>query len=183
MRVTEILKGAGLVDFSSVNETVLEAASNFGIAVHKATELWDKGTLDINSLSEPLIPYLEAWKKFRKDYNIDYKPEEIERKLYSKKWDFEGTPDRDPKEIKGEFVLPDIKSSTTMLPSVAIQTAAYQALYEENFDYKIKQRWGIQLLPDGTYKIHIYKNLSDNTIFFSALNVYRWKKENGLWKP
>jgi hypothetical protein len=175
-RVTEILRGAGLIDFSMVPASIMAPAQRFGSAVHKATELCDKGTLDIDILSEPLIPYLDGWKKFITDYNITIKPDEIERQFISKIWGFKGTPDRWPL-VGNKRTLIDLKSSTSMYPATAIQTAAYQILLEEN-GIKIQQRWGVQLNNKGTYKIEVYKKISDRTVFLSALNIYKWKGEN-----
>jgi len=175
-RVTEILREVGLIDFSHVPLSIMEPAQKFGSAVHRATELWDRGTLDIEILSEPLIPYLEGWKKFLKDYDITINPDEIEQQFTSKKWGFKGTPDRWPM-IGKKRTLIDLKSSTSMYPVTAIQTAAYDILLEEN-GIKIQQRWGIQLNEKGTYRVEPYLKLNDRTIFLSALNVYKFKKEN-----
>ncbi len=64
--VTQILAGAGLVDFSHVNEETLKQAADFGTNVHNMTALYDRGELDVFGLDAPLVPYLEAWRKFRK---------------------------------------------------------------------------------------------------------------------
>ncbi|MFA6142477.1 MAG: hypothetical protein WC738_04190 [Candidatus Omnitrophota bacterium] len=175
-RVTEILRAEGLIDFSKVPQDIMERAQLFGTAVHSTTELWDKGTLNLMKLDPLLIPYLEGWKKFIKDYGISFKPDEIERQLISIKWGFKGTPDRWP-IVQGKRTLIDLKSSTAMYPSTSIQTAAYQILLEEN-GIKVQQRWGIQLNDKGIYKIIPYTKLSDRTVFLSALNLWKWKKEN-----
>lgn len=177
-RVTEILKGAGLSDFSRVPIDILEASQHFGTAVHLACQLWDLKTLDIDVLSEPLIPRLEAWKKFIKDYKVIILPEEIEKQFISEKYGFKGTPDRWP-IIRNKRTLIDLKSSDTMYPSTEIQTAGYQILLEEN-GIKIHQRWGVQLRENGTYKIEPYKEILDRSIFLSALNLYNWKKRRNL---
>lgn len=173
-RVTGILKAEGFIDFSKVSPELMEAAQLFGTALHKATELWDKNDLDLSTLSAPLIPYLEGWRKFIKDFHIVIKPEEIERHLISKKWGFQGTPDRYP-VIGGKVTIIDLKSSTSMYPSTAIQTAAYQILVEENTGLIVKQRWGVQLNDKGTYKIEPYTSATDKSVFLSALNVFNWK--------
>jgi len=177
-RVTEILRSEGLSDFSMVPMSIMEPAQKFGTAVHKATELWDKETLDVSILSEPLVPYLNGWKKFLSDFNgIFIVPEFIEKSFISKKWGFRGTPDRIVL-IDKKTILVDIKTSTGMYPSTSVQTAAYQILVEENTGLRIKERWGIQLNEQGEYKITPYTKISDRTVFLSALNLYKWKKEN-----
>lgn len=175
-RVTEILKSAGLIDFSRVPQDIMERAQKFGTAVHTATELWDKGTLNLMKLDVSLIPYLEGWKSFVKDYGIVIKPDEIEKQFVSMKYGFKGTPDRWP-VIQGKRTLIDLKSSTSMYPSTAIQTAAYHILLDEN-GIKVQQRWGVQLNNKGTYKIAPYTKIGDRATFLSALNLYVWRKEN-----
>jgi CRISPR/Cas system-associated exonuclease Cas4 (RecB family) len=175
--VTEILRSEGFIDFSMVPAEIMERAQIFGTALHKATELWDKNDLDITTLSAPLIPYLEAWRKFIKDFNITIKPDEIERHLTSKKLGFQGTPDRFT-VINGKITIVDLKSSTSMYPATEIQTAAYQILVEENTGLKVSQRWGVQLTEKGTYKIEPYKDPTDRSVFLSALNIYNWKRRH-----
>lgn len=177
-RVTDILKVAGISDFSRVPIDILEAGQHFGTAVHKATELWDKGILDETILSEPLIPRLAAWKKFIKDYGVIILAKEIEKRFTSKKYGFTGEPDRWPK-IQGKRTLIDLKSSTSMYPSTEIQTAGYEILLSEN-GIKVDRRWGIQLKENGTYNVEPYMEISDKTTFLSALNLYNWKKRKGL---
>ena len=180
-RVTEVLRGAGLIDLTPIRPDVLERAQKFGTAVHKATELDDKNDLAMDTVDAPLIPYLEAWKKFKADYKVSFKPEEIEQPVYSLRWKFKGTPDRWPIYINNKLILLDIKSTTTIMPSVAIQMAAYQIAWEEMTKQRIKERWCIQLTPDG-YKIEPYKNESDKSVFLAALTVYNFRKERGLLK-
>lgn len=179
-RVTEILKGAGLIDLSCIREDVLERAAKFGTAVHLACELHDKNTLDIDKLDPALFPYLEGWRKFKKDYDTSFNG--IEQVVYSDRWKFRGTLDRIGM-INHKLTLIDIKSSTSIFPSTAIQLAAYQLAWQEMAQEKIKQRWCVQLTPDG-YTVAEYKNHDrDKSVFVAALTIYNWKKENKLWKP
>ena len=174
-RVTTILKESNLLDFSMVRQDIMARAQNFGHVVHKITELWDLGTLNIDSVDPAAVLCFEGWKKFRKDFGLSFKPEEIEHRLTSK-LGFSGTPDRWHTE-KG--ILVDIKSSSSMLPAVAIQTAAYQILIEENTGIKIKKRIGVQLTEKG-YKIEPYDDRADRAVFLSCLNVYRWKQRHNM---
>lgn len=175
-RVTSILKAADLINFDMVPQDIMKRAQDFGSAVHKVTELDDLGTLDIDTVSEPILPYLAGWRKFCKDYRLIFTEDEIEQRLTSDKMKFSGMPDRISKKIG---LLVDIKSSSSMLPAVAIQCAGYSILSEEN-GTKIKKRLGVQLKSNGLYAIKEYKNSSDKTVFLSCLNVYRWKKEYNL---
>ena len=175
-RVTGILQAAGLIDFSMVRQDVMERAQLFGTAVHKTTQLWDLKKLDINSLDPSLLPYLEGWKKFLKDYDLEFTENEIEHSLESKRYGFRGTPDR-WHTIK--CLLPDIKTSTQMYVATAVQTAAYQILIEENMGIKIKERLGVQLTEKG-YKVEPYKDSSDKAMFLSCLSIYNWKQRHNM---
>jgi len=175
--VTQILQAQGISDFSMVPEKLLEINTNFGKATHQVCQYWDKGTLDMKSLQEnektrDLIPYLEQWQKFLRDYSVKLDPNFIECIVYCQKFKFAGTPDR-VCIINGKNIVLDIKTGASN-PSHAIQLAAYQlALKEEGL--KIHGRWGIYLSMDK-YKIEVFKNPSDTSVFLSALNIWNWKK-------
>ena len=90
--VTKVLKNAGLIDFSMVPASILERAFKFGTAVHLATELDDRNNLDMATLDAPLLPYVNAWRKFKKD--VGCKVLSIEERVYSGKYRYCGTLDR-----------------------------------------------------------------------------------------
>lgn len=177
--VSEIIKSAGISDFSNVRADVLEAACKFGKAVHKATELWDAETLNEAKLSEPLKPYLECWKRFVVDYKV--KVLWSERQLYSPLWKFAGTLDR-VAEVNGKMCILDIKTSKSLYPSVAIQTAAYKKLWEDNFkdkEMQIKKRYCVRL-TEKLAKVDQLKEKTDESVFLSALQLYRFRERNRL---
>lgn len=174
--VTQILSDEGLFSYLGVPPETMEAARKFGAAAHKACELYDKGILDEKSLSEPLIPYLAGWKKFLDDFKPIIYPDWIEKPICSYKYQFGTTQDR-VMSVNSKVTIVEIKTTTIMQPAVAIQTAG-QAIAVEEWFGKVKQCMAVRLLPDGTYKIEIYDNLADKTIFISALHIWRWKREN-----
>jgi len=172
--VSGILKKAGLVDLSGIPEDVLSAARDFGTAVHKACELHDAGTLDVASLSEPLVPYLDGWKKFLMDTGAKVIASEMG--IYSARWWYAGTLDRIV--IMGEkLVLIDIKSSSTIYPSMKIQLSAYKTGYEEMTGKRISQRLIVQLGKDGLYKLHPCNDENDIQVFLAAVQIYKFKKQ------
>ena len=175
--VTDILQEGGFIDLSNVRPDVLEAARLFGNAIHKMAELWDKGTLEMLTLDPQLLPYLEGLKKFEKDYDLSFDPDEIEQHLFSKVWRFAGTPDRFK---KSRGLLIDFKSGI-MQPATKLQTAGYDVLIEENLRIKIKERMGVQLLP-GDYKVYPYKDRTDKIVFLGAVNGYYFKQKHNLLK-
>ncbi len=177
-RVTEIIASAGLMDFSRVPEDLMRRAQEFGSAFHMARHLCDKGTLDEATLSAPLVPCLNAYKQFKKDFDFTVIPSESERSFVSKKWGFRGTPDLWP-VIDGKRILIDTKTSTQMYDATGLQLAAYQILLEDA-NIKVHARWGLQVKEDGTYRMEKYDDTSDRSAFLSCLNLYNWKKRKGL---
>jgi hypothetical protein len=61
--VTGILKAEGFIDTSFYNEY----GRMMGQFVHKATYLDDQGELDEESLDPVIAPYVEAWRRFRRE--------------------------------------------------------------------------------------------------------------------
>lgn len=174
--VTQILGSMGLFDYFDVPEASMEAARLFGSAVHLACELWDKGTLDESSLSLHLAPYLTAWGKFIADFQPVVNTEWIEKPICSYKYRFGTIPDR-VWSINNKLTTIEIKSTATMQKAVGIQLAGQSIAIEENLG-KVRQRWAVQLNPEGTYQLHVYDNRADEAVFVSALNVWRWRIEN-----
>ena len=170
--VTQILQALGISNFSMVPEALLDRSINYGNAVHDMTAYWDRGTLNLEALDKQLFPVLEQWKKFLRDYSVKLDPNFIECIVYCQKFKFAGTPDR-VCIINGKNIVLDIKTGASN-PNHAIQLAAYQlALKEEGL--KIHGRWAIYLSTDK-YKIEVFKNPSDTSVFLSALNIWNWKK-------
>ena len=176
--VSSILKKAGLVDLSGIPEEVLERARNFGIAVHKACELEDLGTLDIASLSEYVVPSLEAWRKFKVDAKVEV--EEIEMPVYSQRWWYAGKLDR-VIVMDGKRLLVDIKSSSSVYPSMKIQLAGYKIAFEELSGAKIRGRLIVQLLPNGEYKLHPCNDESDEQVFLAAVQIYKFTRKEKVY--
>ena len=179
LSVTQILEVAGITDFSIVNKDLLDRASKFGQAVHRATELHDLGTLDKSSLDEPLVPYLEAWKKFCHDEISEFL--EIEVPIWSKRFSFAGKPDRVAFDKRRRLILPDIKTSRELSSSVKLQTAGYQIGWEEQESpAKIARRVGVLLQEDGNYYSEEFTDRSDKDDFIACARVAAFKMRNGL---
>ncbi len=170
--VSDILTYFGLIDLKYVPKKMLEESMDFGSNMHKTCQLSD--TDDLAKADLKAKPYLEGWEMFKNNNSIknsDFKV--IEQPLYSKVWNFAGTPDR-----ATEGHLYDIKTGCSM-PYHAIQTAFYQILLKENFNLKIKERCCVHLKPFG-FKLEQHKNKSDISIAKSLVQIYNWKKLKGL---
>lgn len=176
--VTQILGDCGLSDFSRVPPADLERAQRRGKAVHLACELYDKGKLNVDTLSPVIMPYLDGWIEFRKAFGGEIT--HIEQSWYSVRYKFAGTLDRVVRshEKRPYDYIIDIKSGAAV-KSTRIQTAGYKILRVENGELlgaHIK-RMVVQLTSKGEFVIHPHKEHSvDERIFMSALSIYNFKR-------
>jgi hypothetical protein len=178
--VTKILDENGLSDFSFVEADVLKRAGEFGDAVHSMTSLDDVDDLDVGSLDLDLLPYLSAWRKFKKESGFQLLA--MEHIVYSKKYLFAGRYDRRCvlRNINGKLTMLDIKSGTynkITVSGTGIQTAGYSIAHDEGMKLKdqIKQRVGVWLTETGDYKLEIFTKKSDYTVFRAALTMANFK--------
>lgn len=169
--VTSIL--SPLTDFSRVPPAVLEAASQFGKAVHRACELDDLGELDEAALDPALKPYLQAWRKFSAEHQVQW--DVIEEPVYHNTMRYAGTPDRFGL-VNGVRTVVDIKSTAQLYPAVGPQLAAYANALLEPFAI----RMAVQLKADGTYVAKAYKDPTDWPMFASLLTLRTWCKQHSI---
>jgi hypothetical protein len=178
--VTQIL--APLANLSFVDPDVLEAARAFGTAVHKACELDDLGTLDEDELDPALGPYLSAWRKFCREYEVRW--DMVEMRVFHKQLRYAGTLDRfgtvrlAPHLAHRTPAMVDIKSGTQLFPSVGPQLAAYhRAVPTASVTTK---RLAVQLKPDGTYFAKWHDDPNDFAVFASLLTISNWCGKHGI---
>lgn len=177
--VTRILKDVELTDLSMIPLDILDRAQKFGTAGHRATELDDQDNLDMKSLDPTLLPYLEAWRKFKRDTGL--KILSIEEHVFSKRYRYAGTLDRRVM-IKNRHTVIELKFGV-LDPTSAIQLEAYKEAWNEGkpIKDKIKDRLVVQLREDGTSKLppEKYYQKSDFSVFLSALTLHNWRKRHG----
>lgn len=170
--VTTIIRGALGNPFERVAAEVLERARQRGSAVHKACELDDAGTLDESSVDVRIVPYVEAWRKFRRQFA--FRVIFAEKPLYSTAHGYAGTPDCAIEFDDGGCAVLDRKTGLPG-PAAALQTAAYANLVEaENgrFDFNAR-RFALRMLPTGKYALHEYTSPGDFRDFLACLVVRR----------
>ena len=170
--VTQVIQDAGLTDFSKVNPEMLERAANFGTSVHRTCQLSAKGTLDESNLDNALLPYLNQYKAFVRDFK--YIPKEMEYKIFNKSIGVAGTIDSIG-IIKGESTILDLKTGHPK-PADVVQASAYAYLYPV-------QRVLILYITGEFYKINELKRQDrkrGEQIFLAALSLYNYKKQEGL---
>lgn len=178
---------------NDISKYVLDKACERGTAVHKATEELDKtGKCEI---SPEYAEYLNAYVKFRKDFNIkDYTY--IEKPLADEEMGYAGTLDRvykidedfakavkkqcktDILELIGQYAIIDLKTSSTVKKQLAqIQLPAYSNLLCSRFIFSPRSLDCVGFLgilhleKDGKYKLTPYKD--DLSLFNACLTLHR----------
>lgn len=176
--VTQILKGAGLVNLDFIDKEVLRQKADLGKKVHTTTELYDTEDLFLDDLHPLLQQYLQQWAKFKLDYNFQIT--DIETMLFHSVYRYAGRLDRvgiiEAEKFTGKALI-DIKSGL-MHHSHAIQLAAYAELYNMGKKVKdhIRKRYCVYLSPEG-YLVKEYNNPLDKNVFLSALTINNYLKQ------
>ena len=171
--VTSVIREAGFMP--SYTPADLEWYLERGRAIHKATELYDKGELDESTVDPRIFGYLKSWKTL----NFKYHPQHIEMPLCDPIYGYAGTIDRLP--------LLDIKSGQPEKWH-RIQLGAYYGLCRANLTVKefppAAAGMCVYLQEDGSAPkviTHKYTDLHDALkIFHAALIVIRAKREMNL---
>lgn len=167
--VTNIMKPLTTELYRSIDEAVLEKAAKRGSSVHYATELFDLyGAEEIELENRG---YLEAYKKFKKDYQVEVI--EVEKQLFHPTLYFAGTLDRIVK-INGKRVLLDIKTTEKIHKElVSIQVSAYQEMASKN-GIEVDELAVLKLNKNGTYEFVYLNNNLD--MFMYLYKIYMFKK-------
>ncbi|MBI5193251.1 MAG: hypothetical protein HZA08_07410 [Nitrospirae bacterium] len=170
--VTGILTDAGLIN----TDWFQEEHANRGTAVHTACLYWLQNDLDEESLDPQLAGYLEGFKEFMHKSGFSPEMSLVEKPRYDALKLFAGTPDL-PGYMNSLPVIIDIKSGG-VYPYHALQLAAYKILLRVN-GFQALKRYVLQLRPNGSSKLHEFKDINDEGVFLAALTLYQWKYKNG----
>lgn len=175
--VSEVL--APVQNFDGIPESVLERKSAIGKAAHLACQIIDEGDdVDPDSLDPVVEPYVDAWRLFVAENKPSF--EIIERQLFDETLGYAGTPDRYGSMHGAKWVL-DLKTVVTISQATALQTVAYRKLIAPcvNEREPLIKRGAVQLMPNGRYKLHEFKDTADWAVFQSLLNIKHWSLRNG----
>lgn len=171
--VTQVLQDVGIVSFGGVPPDVLERARAKGQAVHVACHYFDENDLDWSSLAPELVPYVQAYQKFKTD--TGFHPDMTEQKVWSYSLGIVGTLDRCGKVPDGRRWLIDLKAGE--VPDWGgLQLAGYDLCLPLG---EARHRFGLQLKSDGTYNLVPFKDRQDFNVFIGAVNVARWMRDHG----
>lgn len=163
---TTLLKACGLIDTTFYAKDGY--AMHRGTLVHKTTELYDLGTLDEDALDPALRGYLDAWRKFRHEFDEPWT--HIEKPMCDEMCGFAGTADR----LGARLVL-DIKTSATVQPWWGAQLASYALLGFTVGTAALVKRYSLRLRDDGSYRLDEHKDRKDFDIFRAALLIHNAK--------
>jgi hypothetical protein len=166
--VTTVLKTVGLIDGTWFTAD----AAVRGTHVHTATELFDKGVLDMSTVDPGILPYLRAYTSFLLESGATWTA--IEQRLYDGVRGYAGTLDREG-TINGERCILDIKTGPPQ-PWHRVQLAGYADLIREPGE-PVK-RWGLWLQKSGIYRLLPYTDRSDRSVFRAALTLAQFKEVN-----
>lgn len=181
---TRVSSAMQMVDdfFLRMSADSLDYYRKRGTIIHRATVLYDRDDLDLDSLHPSVVLPVMAWIKFREE--TGFKATFIERTVKHQQYKYAGTFDRMGHFRSNRiFSLVEIKSGYYR-PSVALQTAGYEEGYRSTFEdsRRLIRRFSVLLQNDGEYRLREHRDPADFNVFLSALNLYRWKVKHGKIK-
>ncbi len=144
-----------------------------GTAVHRATLLHDQGRL--GRVDTRIEGYIRGYLKFLFDFpEAKGSWDSSEEPRYHQTLMYAGTADRVRKKRK-KLVL-DIKTGTPPEKRLRLQLAGYVMLHFEPGEWGDVLRWGLQLFPDGDYKLRVCTNLTDYAVWEGIVRRYHWER-------
>lgn len=181
---TRALDHSGLVDFSMVRQEILERKSRLGTEVHRAVHYFLEGDLDIGSVDDEAMPYLQSFIKLLN--HTKFVPELIE---YQTIGNLDGLQFGMKLDLAGVFggfeAILDLKTGQPAAHH-GIQLAGYcigtphKILITPMAKFAKRRRFGIYLKADGSMpKVVPYTEQRDFRLFASALEIASWKMAQG----
>lgn len=174
--VTDIIRP--LHDFSHINPAVLERKRQLGTDVHFACELDDDRDLDDAATDAEVMGYVDGWRKFKRDTGAVVLMNE--KKLFHPSLFFAGTLDRLVTVRAGDLYLIDLKTSVAMTDAFGVQLCGYELLLQGNAveGRQNLARKGLQLRPNGDYRLIPYNDPNDAACFRGLLSATHWKQNH-----
>lgn len=175
IRVTELLRARGLVDFSKIPKRMRSYYMARGTGSHKLWEDVERGIDDQYDYDPVVETYRAGHTRFLAETGFKAIPGGIEKRVHSDELRIAGTIDR-LGTIQGKLVLLDYKTSK-VYPSTAIQCALYLLCLPEYQFHEVK-RYGVAMMKDGKYKMSKEYPLSDKDLSLWHVSEY-WKEAKG----
>lgn len=167
--VTRVLKV--LDSMEHIPRATLDAKAALGRAVHAAVQYDNEGTLDDESVSDAVRPYLQSWRLLRAVKKVEILAAEL--MVAHPMHRYAGTLDLKV-QMDGARWIVDLKSCVSLWPSVGPQTAAYMAAHG---DTQVSRRAAVLLQADGSIGRFVeLNNPNDWPVFLAALSIWRFRE-------
>jgi hypothetical protein len=171
--VTQILKRTGLVSYDQVQADILENRRNLGEIVHRDTQELDTGELSFSATRKDAQPYVNAWKKFKRECNVQILESEVAEVVAYNAMPFGMTTDRHA-IVNGREAVLEIKTSKAREHWWGLQLAGYDLGMGQCPAQLYRDRYVIQLREDETYRMWKYDDENDYHAFQWALALTYW---------
>lgn len=176
--VTQILADVGVADFSDPHFS--DDVKERGRRIHHMIALDVEESLDDDTVTDELQPYLTAWRRFLAESGAQI--EFWERPVCDPELGYAGT-------LDGIVVLPgermqrrtvlDIKRA--LYPSAGPQLAAYLRCARDLYPQPVLFNRAALVLPgDGSYRLQPLTEPTDDHTFLAALRLYHWRRQHGV---
>ena len=153
---------------SEKTEKIKKDAGLVGTVVHGLVEDYLKGK-EIPEQTDKKV--IACWNNFLKWWDKqEYTPVEIEKKIYSKNFNYAGTLDLVVKDKEGKLVLIDIKTSNSVSFDYHLQLNAYKFAYEEETKSPISSALIVRLPKQGG-KIEVVDGVISKSMFDAFLSA------------
>lgn len=153
---------------SEKTEKIKKDAGLVGTVVHGLIEDYLKGEHFPPQTDKKVI---NCWNTFIKWWEQqEYTPVEIEKKIYSKNYNYAGTLDLVVKDKEGKLVLIDIKTSNSISFDYHLQLNAYAFAYTEETKSAISSAKIVRLPKQGG-KIEVVDGVISKTMFDAFLSA------------
>lgn len=179
---TQVLKLAGLSDYSAVDPEVLEKAALRGTAVHELAASHARyGDVDPAWITEETGGYFDGYLKFLGDTGFAPNGEWIEKGIVCTihQMKIGLTPDVFGKIGRDPWLV-EIKCASVVQPSWSVQTALQEmGIHGSNHVGRVR-RGALQLFKDGRYKLHAHtEHQEDELTAIAALRCVHWRMRHG----
>lgn len=176
--VTKVLRRITEHEYRFVDRETMDRTALLGQAVHKLIELDLAGTLDEESLSEPLVPYLAQWRQFRTQSGFQMILSEA--LVHSARYGYAGKLDLFGR-LNDHLALIDAKRTAAVPMSAGPQTAGYELAALEShpelalLDLPIR-RYALHLTPER-WRLVPFTDPNDRRVFLAALTLHNYLEQ------
>jgi hypothetical protein len=169
-----------LTSYDAIPPAVLQAACDWGTAVHKTVELFCKGTLDEDQLDPALALVLTGFNRWADEVGILPCDFVVETPMGDPSLMFAGIPDL---ILDGKLIV-EVKTRPVNMLTDSIQTAAQEALWKKNGGQRTKEyeHRVLTLNVDGSYHYQKVNHRQAWPRFRKLLDHYHDKKLIQSWR-